>query len=94
MQTIRRALAPLTFVVLMALLFASVFLGALLGPTLLLITPVYVYLGGGVARFAFAELARGRAPMAGATSVVPPTNASEEATALQPSPQRVAPVIA
>lgn len=91
MNSLRRAFAPFTFLTLIALLFASVAVGALLGPTLLFLTPLYVYLGGGVARFAFAELARGRSP------VVPPLadKAGESRVATQPeTPRRVSPVVA
>lgn len=90
MDTIRRALAPVTFVVLMALLFASVFLGGLLGPTLLLLTPAYLYLGGGVARFAFTELARGRLPASAAAPITAPRASTED----HGTSRGVAPVIA
>lgn len=92
MDTLRRALAPLTFVTLMVLLFASVAVGALFGPTLLLLTPLYVYLGGGVARFAFAELARGRVTLT--APVVAPSVTHAAVAARAPATRGVSPVVA
>ena len=94
MDTLRRTLAPLTFLALMALLFAAVCLGALLGPTLLLLAPLYVYLGGGVARFAFAELARGRTGEPLPVVVQKPASLAADAPSPPLSSQTVSPIVA